>query len=298
MRLEDITSSKPVTQLGLYLAQSLPPRLGYAFVRAVVWLITVIKPRLYFIVRKNLHQVMNQKMGQADLNALTHRLFLHAGMTYYDFFHAVGKSPERIAKMMPIPSSVLDQIQAMQAEKRGVLILGMHLSNFDLALISFGAHGLPVQALSLANPQPGFHILNELRARSGFEITPICPESLRQAIRNLKGGGYVITGMDWPVPNDQALIPFFGREAYLPLGPARLALLSRAVVFLAACHHTPEYGYAIDVIGPIEMLNSGNRQEDIYHNTCRFANFMEEQVRMYPEQWMMFHPFWPENGKS
>ncbi len=293
MRLQDITSSKPVTQLGLLLARILPPRMGYSLTRSAAWLIANRKPQLYFTVQENLRQVRGSAADEETLESLTYQLFRHAGMTYYDFFHAVGQSPARLAQLMPVPQAVLDQIQTARAEGHGVLLLGMHLSNFDLAILSFGAHGLPVQALSLADPQAGFHILNKLRAEAGFEITPISPDSLRQAIRRLKSGGIVMTGIDRPDPQDRALVPLFGREAYLPLGPARLALLTRAKVFLGACHYSPTSGYAIIVEGPLEMSNSGNRQADIYSNTCRFAAFMESQICAYPEQWMMFHPFWP-----
>lgn len=298
VRLQDITSSKPVTQLGLSAARHLPPRAGYGLANTIVRLIASRKPQLYFVVQRNLRQVLGPEVDQATLDELTYRLFKHAGMTYYDFFHALGLSAAELAQVMPIPGRVLDRIDDARATGRGVLLLGMHLSNFDLGLLSFGAHGLPVQALSLANPQAGTHILNELRAKAGFEITPIAPESLRQAIRRLKRGGIVITGVDRPIANDRELVPFFSREAYLPLGPARLALLTGAAVFLGACHHTPASGYVIEVLGPLEMVHSGDRQADIYNNTCRFAAFMEAQVRAYPEQWMMFHPFWPENEQG
>jgi KDO2-lipid IV(A) lauroyltransferase len=293
MRLEDLTSSRLVTQTGLFLARHLPPRAGYAVTRFAARLIARRKPRLYFIVRENLRQVLGETSDPATLEMLTYHTFLHAGQTYYDFFHALGQSPAQLAKMLPIPERTLTQIRAAHAQGRGVLILGMHLSNFDLALISFGAHGLPIQALSLANPQAGTHVLNQLRAEAGFEITPITPESLRQAIRRLKRGGIVMTGADRPDPDDRLLIPMFGRGAYLPLGPVRLALLTDAVVFLGACHYTLEAGYEIEVLGPMEMIQTGDREADIYTNTCRFAAFMEAQIRRYPEQWMMFHPFWP-----
>ncbi len=298
MRLQDVTSSKPVTRLGLLLARVLPPRIGYSLTRGAAWLIANRKPQLYFTVQNNLRQVLGRAADEETLQTLTYRLFCHAGMTYYDFFHAVGQSPARLAQIMPIPETVIENIRAVRAEGCGALILGIHMSNFDLGILSFGAHGLPIQALSLANPQAGFHLLNQLRAEAGFEITPISPDSLRQAIRRLKKGGIVMTGVDRPDPQDRALVPLFGREAYLPLGPARLALLTGAKIFLGACHYSPASGYIIEVEGPLDVMRSGDRQADIYQNTCRFAAFMEAQIRAYPEQWMMFHPFWPQDEKG
>lgn len=293
MQLEDFTSSKLVTQTGLMLARHLPPRAGYAIARLAAQLIASRRPRLYFTVQQNLRQVLGETSDQAALETLTYRTFLHAGRTYYDFFHALRQSTAQLAKITPIPADILKEVHAATRQGRGVLFLGMHLSNFDLVILSIGSQGLPIQALSLANPQAGDHVLNQVRAATGLEFTPITPASLRQAVRRLKRGGIVMTAIDFPDPDDRMLVPMFGRDAYLPLGPARLALLTGAVVVLGACHHTNEAGYQLEVIGPLEMIHSGNRQADIYTNTCRFAAFMEAQIRRFPEQWMMFHPFWP-----
>ena len=52
------------------------------------------------------------------------------------------------------------------ASGRGLMILGAHMSNFDLALIGLSQH-IPVemQALSLADPPPGFEFFNQLREK-------------------------------------------------------------------------------------------------------------------------------------
>ena len=103
----------------------------------------------------------------------------------------------------------------------------------------------------------------------------------------------VATGVDWPIPQDRELIEFFGRPAYLPLGPARLALMTGAAVFLGACCYE-DGGYVVDLVGPIEMQATGDRQRDTIVNTRKLAAIVEEYVRAHPEQWMMFQRFWPE----
>jgi KDO2-lipid IV(A) lauroyltransferase len=199
-----------------------------------------------------------------------------------------------LAEAVPIPEAFIAQIQSETARGRGVLLLGTHMSNFDLLGLSLGTRGLPIQMLSLADPQAGFHILNYLRAKGGYEVTPITPESLRAAIRRLKSGGIVMTGMDRPIPEDRELIEFFGRLAYLPVGPVRLALMTGATAIIGSCYHEPDEGYAFEFTGPIEMIRTGDRRQDILTNTRRLAIILEGYVRARPEQWMMFHPIWPE----
>jgi lauroyl/myristoyl acyltransferase len=294
MRLQDFFSSGAITQLGIYLAQYMPQKLGYGLAQIAAAVIVRRKPQIYWTVRANLRQVVGPGADQTALHNMARRLFAHAGQTYYDFFHVLGRPPEVHAKMIRIPESLVDHIRSEMSKGNGMLLLGMHMSNFDLALLAFGAYGFSVQVLTVSDPVPGFHVLNRLRARAGFEVTPITRESLRTAVRRLKGGGLVVTAGDRPIPEDRALISFFGRPAYLPLGPARLAMMSEAKILMCGCHYDSQQGYVLEVTGPIELVRTGNWRKDMLDSTGRLAAILEGYVRAHPEQWMMFYPLWPE----
>lgn len=293
MRLQDFTNSKPVMTLGLFLARHAPRRVGHGLARIAANVIARRKPELYWTVRANLRQVVGPAVDDSALRGMARQVFEHAGQTYYDFFHAIGQPPQVLIEAVRIPESLLEQIRSEMARGQGVLILGAHMSNFDLLFLALGAHRLPIQILSLADPQAGFHIQNRLRHEAGLEITPITPESLRAAIRRLKSGGLVLTGADRPIPQDRELVEFFGRPAYLPVGPARLAMMTGATVVVGACRYDPDKGYVLDATWPVEMARTGDRRQDTLINTRRIAAVVEGYVRAHPEQWMMFHPFWP-----
>ena len=300
MRLQDFTSSKTVIQSGLFLAQHAPPWMGHGLARSIGAAVARSKPGIYWTVRANLRQIIGPDADNGVLHDLTRQVFCHVTQIYYDFFHAVNSPSETIIQALKVSTPLLERIDAEMARGRGVLLLGTHMSNFDMVILAMGAHNLPVQVLSLAAPQAGFDVLNRLRAERGLEVTPITPESLRAAIRRLKNGGIVLTGVDWPVPQDRELIEFFGRPAYLPLGPARLARMSGAMVIVGSCRYDPASrregrgGYILDAEWPIEITRTGDRRQDTLANTRRFAAIVEGHVRAHPEQWMMFHPFWPE----
>jgi len=295
MRLQDVTSSKPVTRLGLFIGRHTPRRVGYGLAQIVANIIARRKPGIYWTVRANLRQVVGSAIEGGALHEMARQVFFHAGQTYYDFFHAISQPPEVLARAVRGSGVVVEQMKSEMARGQGVLLLGIHMSNFDLAALSIGAHGLPIQMLSLADPQAGFHILNRLRATGGFEVTPVTPGSLRAAIRRLKSGGIVVTGADRPIPQDRELIEFFGRLAYLPVGPVRMALMTGATVLVGGCHYDSNEEYVLEFTGPVEMVCTGDRRHDILANTRRLAVIMEGYVRVHPEQWMMFHPFWPES---
>ena len=294
MRVQDFFSSKLVTQVGVLIGQHVPRKVGYGLAQMAANIIARRKPEVYWTVRGNLRQIIGPEVNENALHDVTRQVFAHAGQTYYDFFNAIGQPPEILAKAVHIPESLFMHINSGMARGRGVLLLGMHMSNFDLTILSLGAHGLPIQVLTVADPRAGFRFLNRLRVKAGFEVTPITPESLRAALRRLRNGGVVITAGDRPIPEDRELITFFGRPAYLPLGPARLAMMSEATVLMAGCHYDSHDGYAMHVTGPIEMVRTGDWRRDILANTSRLSTILERYVRAHPEQWMMFYPLWPD----
>ncbi|MBN1484057.1 MAG: hypothetical protein JXA37_04995 [Chloroflexia bacterium] len=298
MRARDILASEGVIRLGLFLAGYVPRWFAYAIARTIAWLIALFKPEVYWIVRGNLSQILGEEADKDTLHRLASQLFWHASRAYTDFFRSSRWSAERIREELKIvPEDTIENLRGEVTRGRGVLLLGTHMSNFDLVIQAAGAHNLPTQALSLPNPWPGARIFNELREQGSVEITPISPSSLRSALRRLKHGGVVLLALDRPIPEDRELIEFLGRPAYLPTGPARMALMSGALVYTGACHYEDGEGYVLEIDGPIDMVRSGDRQQDVLTNARRLAAMLEKYVQAHPEQWLMFHPFWPEEAE-
>jgi KDO2-lipid IV(A) lauroyltransferase len=234
------------------------------------------------------------QVSERALHEMVRRVFAHAGQANYDFFRAVSQPVERVREAVRLPAQYMELMRKRVAEGRGVLVLGLHISNFDLAMAAIAAHGLPVQILSVANPGAGFSAQNRLRAQVGAEVTPITAESLRLAVRRLRTGWTVFTGGDRPALDQEERVEFFGHSSRLPVGPARLARLSGAEVLVAGCHYAAETGYVVRFVGPVEMVRSRDRQKDFRENSRRLAATYEPYMRAHPAQWLMFHPVWDD----
>lgn len=296
MRFQEWTSGRRAVEMGLWIGQNTPRWVGYGISRLVADGVCRWKPEVYWTVRDNLVQVLGPETGEAALQRTVHGVFEHAGQTYYDFFRAIGQPREVLARSVRVNPTLVRYVRSETASGRGVLLLGVHMSNFDLGLLALGANGLPAHILSLGEPGDGFALLNDLRVMNGLEVTPITPQTLRAAIARLRSGGMVMTGADRPVPDECGSVPFFGRPSRLPLGLARLALMTDATVLMGACYRDPHEGYILDVTGPIEMVRTGRRRADILASTRRLAEVMEVYIRAHPEQWLMFHPLWDQQG--
>ncbi len=296
MRLENVLNNKTITQNGIRFAQALPPRMGYTLSDWAAAVIAFARPAIYRTVQTNLRHVLGANVDPARLAAATRAVFANAARFNYEFFHAIDYSEAQLVREIFIPPEMVAMIQDNTAQGRGTLLLGTHMGNFNLGILGLSACGLSIQALSLANPNQGFVLLNRLRGRGGMYLTPITPQSLRQAIGHLKRGGVVMTAFDRPIPEERQLVTFLGKPAYFAPGPARLAVMTRACVVMGSCHYEPDTGHVLHA-QPVEMTYTGDKQQDIATSVARMAQVLEHYVRQRPEQWMMFYPFWPEVGQ-
>lgn len=299
MRIRELMTRASLVRLGLWIGQHMPRWLGYGISRAIALWVAWFKPTEYWTVRANLRQVLGAEVDGVRLHLATRNVFEHAGQTYYDFFREVGQPAPVLAESVRVSPALVELIRSEMESGRGVLLLGIHMSNFDLALLALGTHNLPAQLLSLAGPNEGLEIVDRLRVMPGFEVTPVTTGSLRAAVQRLRNGGLVMTGAEYPVPGDCEWVEFFGRPACLPAGPARLALMTDATVLLGGCYRDTDGEYVLDVSGPIEMVRTGNRKADVVDSMRALVRVIECYIRAHPEQWLMFRPIWPAtNGED
>ncbi len=286
---------KAALRLGRFL-----PRWGARPAAAVgAWLIMVIKPDLYHGARNNLRHVLGMDVSENDLQQTLWRLFTNTVRRYYEFFYNMGRGYTRAADFDPpvlLTEEAKENLKQALSSGHGVFLVACHMANFDFSGIAMSQAVLPPpQTLSLASPSADVEIFNELRERCGVCMTPISPESLRDAIERLKNGGCVATGADYPVPmgNGEAPVTFFGAPANLPSGYMRIPLRTDSVIIVLTTHY--ENGvYWIHITPPQEMIHTGDRQQDLAVNLRRILDQVEIFIRQHPDEWMMFVPVWSQ----
>lgn len=259
------------------------------------------KSDVYWNVRANLRHVLGPEISEKELHQAAYRLMSNAHRGYYELFHNIGHGRLNVEEFVP-PMRLSAEAKAYLdqgiAAGRGLFILGAHMSNFDLALIGLSHYvPVPMQALSLAEPPPGFEFFNRLREKGNILLTPISSRSLRDAMARLRGGGVVITGVDRPVTEGNEPVEFFGATAYLPTGYIRIPLRTDCLVMTIAAYYDPDVDggvYNVTANPPMEMERTGDAEADVAHNLRRVLAQIEGFIRRWPDQWMMFVPVWPE----
>ena len=290
---KDLIGSRATIRTALSLTKRLSPDGARRIVRFGAHVITSTQGAMYWAIHQNQAQVRGMRVDDPFLQGAVESVIMHAGQNYYDLFRYA-------ALQKPVPIEMDEQsrsnLLAGMKQGRGVIAAGAHLSNFDFAIQHITAfQEIPVQVLSLAEPSPGFQLLNELRANPHCDVTPISNSALRAAIRRLREAGVVGTGVDRPVPGQLEHIEFFGRPTPLPTGHIRLALKTDSVVVPLWCEWSTKNGYRVKVSAPIEMERLRDSTASLQHNARRVIAALEPAIARQPDQWMMFIPVWPDD---
>jgi KDO2-lipid IV(A) lauroyltransferase len=294
MRFKNILGSPFFILLGMAIAHTLPASFGYWLSRRIAKRMSKRRNRLFCTLRANISQVVGPQATEDELDAMAERAIYHAGCTYYDMFHHDRDALRHYDIALRTSPENWEAVKAALHGRRGAIVVGPHMSNFDLAAQWIAAQGVELQALSLTEPDWGTRVVNEIRRRRGLVVTPVGVDALRSALKRLRSGGVVMTGVDRPLSEHDDPIPFFGRPARLPTGHVRLALQTNAPILVACAIQEPTGRYGIILAPPMEMERIYDRREDVRHNTLRVLAVLEEMIRQAPEQWLMFVPVWSE----
>jgi lauroyl/myristoyl acyltransferase len=234
--------------------------------------------------------------AEGQVLAETARRVFHSALSgYFDLFRALQLSKEELASMVQLTEEAKAVIRDLKARPGGSVLVFPHLSAFDVGGLAIAPYVPEVQVLTLADPSPGFQMLNDLRRSTGASVTPLSSSALRQALKLLRRGGSVSMAIDRPVSDQDEPVPFFGQPARVPSGHVRLALKTDAVVALCYCVFSPEtQTYVMHVDPPLEMIRTGDRDKEFKLNMERVLGALEAVIRRWPEQWQIFVPVWPE----
>ena len=99
--------------------------------------------------------------------------------------------------------------------------------------------------------------------------------------------------IDQSIRAESVKVPFFGKPALTPIGPATLAIRMGAVAVAAFIERRPDGSHLVRVLEPIETT----RDDDPIALTARMTHEIENQIRRVPEQWVWMHDRWRDRPK-
>ncbi len=177
---------------------------------------------------------------------------------------------------------------------QGFIGLTGHIGNWELLGAELARHfpgrADSVIAKRLGNPRLNDYI-ESLRGRLGM-TTFYQNEAPMRLVRSLRQHKIIGTVPDQDVARLAGdFVPFFGKPAYTPTGPAVLALHGRVPILPAYLRRT-ERGLRLVTLDPIWPDFEADRDEEVTRLTCAWSAALEAAIREQPSDWMWFHERW------
>lgn len=185
-----------------------------------------------------------------------------------------------------------DAVERARAQGKGVVFLTGHLGNWELAGAFVAGRGIAFDAIVRRMGNPLFDAyLTRTRLRLGMTVIPDA-DAVRRVPRTLRAGGAVAFLADQSGLNlASTFVPFFGRPAKTPRGPAVFALRFDAPVVMGIATHLPDGGFKME-IETIEAPRTGDLERDTNALLASYSRALERHVRAAPGQYFWQHKRW------
>ena len=189
-----------------------------------------------------------------------------------------------------------EHFEAAMSRKRGVLLLTVHLGNWEFGAPLLTQRGVRLQVITQAEPQAQLTAMRQAaRARWGIETLALgdSPFAAVEIIRRLEANNAVALLMDRPPAPSGAPVTLFGKSFTASISAAELARASGCVLLPVYLPRT-SHGYVAHILPEIPYERAALRDRAArLILTQRIMDAFEPAIRFYLNQWYHFVPIWP-----
>jgi len=186
---------------------------------------------------------------------------------------------------------------------QGVIFMTAHFGAWEMSSFAHALYGYPLKFVvrPIDNPKVE-QLISNYRILSGN--VPIQRKSAaRDILKALRENQAVGILFDQNTTRSEGVFAdFFGIPAATTPSIALFALRAGAAVipgFLIWDKDLKKHRLRLDP--PVDLIQTGNLDQDVLENTKRFNKILESYVRKYPDQWLWIHRRWktrPEGEPS
>lgn len=272
--------------------ERLPRGLAYALAvlaaRFAWWFSPLARPRLEYnlkVARPDLEH--NSK----ELHRLSRLNFRNHAKAYADLMMLPATPVEAMRKWLRVTG--WEYVEQARALGKGVLVVSCHMGSYEVASAIWSATLAPVSFFAEElEPRALFEWYRDTRARLGISVLTLDHGGIRKVLQALRDKEMVITAIDRDITGTGHLMPFFGRPAPIPLGPAAIALRLGTPLFPVCVYRLPDDTFQAEGSPLVFATRTGDPQGDQVRATQEVLRRIEDFIRRHPDQWHVPHRIW------
>ncbi len=280
-------------RLFLVLPRPIAGALGRGVGRFVFWVL----PHERRKTLRHLREAFGGEKTEPEISKIAERVFVHLGETAADVLRFPAMDREAFQRLVTLENGT-GNLENVLARGKGVIALTGHLGNWEF-LASFLRHqGFPGSIVARKiYYEPFNRVLVRLR-QSGRVRTIYHDDPPRTVLAELRANHVVGMSADQDIDRvDGIFVPFFGKPAWTPTAPAKIALASGAAIVPVFLIHWGK-GYRLFVEEPIWPKRAHSKEESVERMTAAWSEVVEHFVRRFPEQWAWMHHRWRTSPES
>jgi KDO2-lipid IV(A) lauroyltransferase len=236
---------------------------------------------------------------KTEIRRAARQIVRNVSLYYVDLIRMPHMDLDQFTRERVVLRGLVEHLAPAAKSGRGVIILGAHSGNPELAVqgvISFGIH---VLALTEPLDPPSLsRLLDRLRESKGHTFYPVGVAGVKQVVKSLRGGGVVALMGDRDIRGPKAALPFLDAETLMPTGPIEVALRTGAVVIPAFSRRSGKYVVEAHLGEPLRLERTGDLEKDARLGTLQFIERLERHLRTDPAQWAVLESIWDAPAES
>jgi KDO2-lipid IV(A) lauroyltransferase len=231
------------------------------------------------------------EFSEDEVRRVARGSYAHLGRTAIETA-LLPMQPREFVLALPDVLTGWDVVEEALAEGRGMILVSGHVGNWELGGSWMAARGLSVAGVARRQRNPLFErYISQTRTSLGIRIIHES-DAVKAAPRHLRDGGTLgLLADQGALGLASTYVPFFGRIARTPRGPAVLAVRLRAPLVFGAGYRKPD-GHFHFAFERIHLPDSGSREEDVQQTVLAYTAALERAIRRAPEQYFWMHRRW------
>jgi Kdo2-lipid IVA lauroyltransferase/acyltransferase len=230
-------------------------------------------------------------LAEAEVLRIARASYEHLGRTSIEAALLARYSPAQVRAMF----EGIDNGEALTealAEGKGVLFVSGHFGNWELGGAFVAASGVPIEVVTRGMENPLFdRYITSTRQNLGMTVIHDA-DAVRRVPRAMREGKAIAMLVDQGAAGlASSWVPFFGRYAKTPRGPAVFALRLGAPVVFATALRQPSGKYVMHY-ERVPVHPTGDRETDVDRIVADYTATLERWIRRAPEQYFWHHRRW------
>ncbi len=284
----------------LAFARYVPRRLSRWIARTLGRLYFRSRPKYVQAVHANLSIILGQPAAAPAVERAADGMFQGHFAAWFDFLHFAMRPAREAARLIEGVDG-FSRIVEGRLRGKGVLLLTAHLGNWEVGSFMLAEVRMPIHVVLVPDIFPGVERarrrLHESRGVTEIPVDHSFVPTL-SVMRALEANEIVAMQGDRDFDNTGVPVPFFGREAFFPRGPLRVAMATEATVLPAFILETAGSRYRAVIEEPLEIVRGPDRDAALLANIGRYVSLLERYVGANPAQWYCFYPFWDDPSRK